>query len=324
MLFQKLCKTTIFTERMGKMILVSKTYRIWEKVLRKPFLNSLITFVLASLMALTICFPWKVLANPIPIPSLIMPEEYIDIKIYSYDGRLWAEVDGEYPFFNWGYQTTVRMDYPVPPDAAGISVKMDEAPLNWIHSSEIYSTVIGDWPMISWTISQVPLEFNIKTRYEHIIPLVGRNFTALYAMGTGRYLDTYAKETTAYVSIRIEANYTSLSIFTVGDVSGMWTWKPANYTITQEGIVDIITLEVKSQIFSPMIEDLLLTFNVEPWYDLDGDGKVDIKDIAIASKAFGSYPDHPRWNPIADINQDNQIDIRDLACIAANFGKAYP
>jgi len=52
-------------------------------------------------------------------------------------------------------------------------------------------------------------------------------------------------------------------------------------------------------------------------------GRVDIRDIAYAAQAFGSYPEHPRWNPIADENEDNKIDIRDLVLIAKNFGKAY-
>jgi parallel beta-helix repeat protein len=55
--------------------------------------------------------------------------------------------------------------------------------------------------------------------------------------------------------------------------------------------------------------------------DINRDGKVDIKDIAIAASAFGSVPEHPRWNPIADINQDGKVDIKDLALIAKNFGK---
>ncbi len=55
--------------------------------------------------------------------------------------------------------------------------------------------------------------------------------------------------------------------------------------------------------------------------DLNSDGKVDIRDIAIAAIAFGSYPGHPRWNPIPDINKDNKVDIRDIASIARNFGK---
>jgi hypothetical protein len=58
--------------------------------------------------------------------------------------------------------------------------------------------------------------------------------------------------------------------------------------------------------------------------DLTYDGKVDIRDLAIAAKAFGSYPGHPRWNPIVDINADGTVDIRDMATIAKNYGKQLP
>jgi hypothetical protein len=63
--------------------------------------------------------------------------------------------------------------------------------------------------------------------------------------------------------------------------------------------------------------------------DLNGDGKVDAKDVAAASLAYGSYgpnylypgsPPHPRWNPASDINRDNKIDVRDIAIISKNFG----
>jgi len=58
--------------------------------------------------------------------------------------------------------------------------------------------------------------------------------------------------------------------------------------------------------------------------DLNADRQIDIRDIAIASLAFGSYPNHPRWNIRADVYQDNKIDIRDIAQIAKNFGKTGP
>jgi len=60
--------------------------------------------------------------------------------------------------------------------------------------------------------------------------------------------------------------------------------------------------------------------------DVNWDYKVDINDIALAAKAFGSYLGHPRWNPIADITgptlgvPDGKVDIRDIALIAKNFG----
>lgn len=58
--------------------------------------------------------------------------------------------------------------------------------------------------------------------------------------------------------------------------------------------------------------------------DVNGDNKVDIKDVAMAALAFGSSIGHLRWNSQADINKDNEVDIRDLVLIAKNFGKTYP
>jgi parallel beta-helix repeat protein len=55
--------------------------------------------------------------------------------------------------------------------------------------------------------------------------------------------------------------------------------------------------------------------------DINHDLKIDGKDIAIVAKAYGSYPDHPRWNPIADVNNDNKIDGKDIAPVAKYFGE---
>jgi hypothetical protein len=65
--------------------------------------------------------------------------------------------------------------------------------------------------------------------------------------------------------------------------------------------------------------------------DINDDGKVDITDVATASKAFGSSLAHPgnppRWNPDADITgidylvPDGKVDIQDIALISQNFGK---
>lgn len=65
----------------------------------------------------------------------------------------------------------------------------------------------------------------------------------------------------------------------------------------------------------------------QPIGDLNGDGKVDMKDLGIVALAFGSYPEHPRWNPDADINQDGVVDINDILIVLSHFGqtqaKAY-
>ena len=87
-----------------------------------------------------------------------------------------------------------------------------------------------------------------------------------------------------------EGNYTVT--LTVTDING------ANDTYTQ-------TIEVRSG----------------PAYDINGDGKVNIKDVAIVSKAYGSYPGDPNWNPDADVNNDGKVDIKDEAIVSSHYGE---
>ena len=55
--------------------------------------------------------------------------------------------------------------------------------------------------------------------------------------------------------------------------------------------------------------------------DLDGNGKVNIIDITIVAKAFGSKPGDSNWNPIADLNNDSKVNILDITLVAKDFGK---
>jgi len=57
--------------------------------------------------------------------------------------------------------------------------------------------------------------------------------------------------------------------------------------------------------------------------DLNGDRTVDGRDLAITARAFGSYPDSSRWNPIADVNKDFKVDGKDLALVAKRFGRTW-
>jgi hypothetical protein len=63
--------------------------------------------------------------------------------------------------------------------------------------------------------------------------------------------------------------------------------------------------------------------------DVNMDGRVDVKDLAIVTAAFGSYgpgyaypssPASPGWNPDCDMNGDNRIDIYDVAYVCHFFG----
>lgn len=263
-------------------------------------------------------------ANPIPFPIIAMPEEYINATISpDEEGIVYAEVNGLYPFYNAGYEN-VTMYYPVPPGSGEILVMMNETSLEWSYSDKNYSTVVGDFPMIEWVIKPVPKSFEIRTRYYYLVPKDGI-YSFLYAMGTGRYFYTYAKETTAYVSINISKKIapteSSIDVYTIwyDKETGKWLWKKWNYTIVAKDNTWLISLKVSGW-FGPLINDLLVTINPSiP--DINRDGKVNIQDVGIVARAFGTKPGHPRWNQDADINPDGKIDLKDVLMVAKNFGK---
>lgn len=65
-------------------------------------------------------------------------------------------------------------------------------------------------------------------------------------------------------------------------------------------------------------------------YDLDKDGDVDIFDIRIVAKAFGSmaeddletpWDETENWNSDADFNSDGLIDVFDLRAVGKHYGE---
>ena len=54
------------------------------------------------------------------------------------------------------------------------------------------------------------------------------------------------------------------------------------------------------------------------------DGIVNIRDISVVAKAFGSTPGMPLWNANCDVNNDGIINIRDISIVAKNFGQIDP
>ena len=58
--------------------------------------------------------------------------------------------------------------------------------------------------------------------------------------------------------------------------------------------------------------------------DINGDDKVDYRDLFRLAKAYGSEISAPSWDPDADINCDGKVDYRDLFLLAKNYGKTFP
>jgi len=55
--------------------------------------------------------------------------------------------------------------------------------------------------------------------------------------------------------------------------------------------------------------------------DVTRDGKVNIVDVSIAAKAFGSRMGDQKYKQFADVNNDNVVNIIDVSAIGKDFGK---
>ena len=246
--------------------------------------NRVIITALISLLLFTLLvglqFVRFAAANPIPVYSLKMPEEYINYTISRVNGSLWAKVDGTYPLTKFGIEChdqtlsindtwftftgdTLPMVYPTPPGTTNISVKMDETELDWSNYSQIvpdavHYTAIGDWPMISCALYPVLDQFVLKIHYEHPIMLINGSYTFLYDLNISPYLSPWSNKSIAHFNIRFETDCTDLQSNTIA-VDG--TLNPVEYTVTKETAAETVSLQVVSDYSEPLLGDLLISFN---------------------------------------------------------------
>jgi endo-alpha-N-acetylgalactosaminidase len=55
--------------------------------------------------------------------------------------------------------------------------------------------------------------------------------------------------------------------------------------------------------------------------DVNGDGRVDLIDLAIVLASYGKCRGEPGYDGRADLDGDNCIGLGDLAIVLANFGR---
>jgi PKD repeat protein len=89
---------------------------------------------------------------------------------------------------------------------------------------------------------------------------------------------------------------------------------PNNYTVSltvtdADGRTNTKSAIVRVQNFTPKI------------YDVNGDGKIDLKDVFRVGKAYGSRPGDPKWDSPCDFNHDGIIDLKDYYPVCQHYGE---
>ena len=64
--------------------------------------------------------------------------------------------------------------------------------------------------------------------------------------------------------------------------------------------------------------------DAQPCEDIDGNGFVDLADLAAILARFGSREGDPQYDARADFNHDGFVNLADLAGLLAHFGVACP
>jgi len=267
--------TTVFVTAAGYLFLVKHQKQGCRKQTKRTTATAVITVLLFSAFT-GAQFVRLAEANPVPAYSLTMPEEYINYTVCRVNGSLWVKVDGTYPLnkVDIGCQSmmdnacftfssdSLPMVYPTPPGTTDISVKVDETELEWSNYTQtvpaaVHYTALGDWPMISCTLTPVRDQFTLKIHYEHPIIQNNESCTFLYDLNISPYLSQWSNKSIAHFNIRFETEVTDLQINTIA-TNGILN--QVEYTVTKDDSTETVSLQIVSEYSKPLPGDLIISF----------------------------------------------------------------
>ncbi len=117
---------------------------------------------------------------------------------------------------------------------------------------------------------------------------------------------------------RVKTTSITATINSPTEFEGIYSWSHVYYGTIESAPWGISPEDIAGSTF---YDDIGLPDYPYKWELPTPDIRINIKDIAEAARAFGSYPGHERWRMgIADANCDYKVDIRDIARIAVGFG----
>jgi hypothetical protein len=234
---------------------------------KKPFA---LAFTLALIILVVTCLqqaPFVSAQDELAYVAISMPVEYVNYTIVSVNGSLWAKIDGTYPLIMHGdLPQALPMVYPTPPGTTNISIKVNDTELGYSNYSDIdpsalHRTAIGDWEMVSTTITPVSRNFTLSIHYEHPLDVVNGSCLFLYDLNISPYLSPASTNSTAYFTVRMETNTSNLHVYTAETDSLPSEWKPFNYTVSKDGSIDVVSIVMFSEYAESLPGDLVVVFS---------------------------------------------------------------
>lgn len=112
-------------------------------------------------------------------------------------------------------------------------------------------------------------------------------------------------------------------------VSYTWDFGDGNMTTTTDPIVIHVYAEVGNHTVILNVTDIQGLWNtatanitVRLMGDLNDDCVVNIIDLNIVARAYGTRPGDEKWDPVADLNGDDVINMIDMNKVARQYGEA--
>jgi len=165
-------------------------------------------------------------------------------------------------------------------------------------------TPYGNWTYQGWTMNVNVTTTNLG------------DFTENETLNLS-YYNTVGGGTIGTKTVVLAPNQTQTVVFT-WDATGAET-SYSGYTIT--AVADISPLVDSNSTNNVLGSSFEVKVRIPG--DINGDGKVDLKDAYIVAKAFGECEGRPRWNPLADLNEDGKADLKDYYIVSKNYGKSW-
>ena len=201
-------------------------------------------------------------------PILSMPIEYVNYTVTALNGSLWAIIDGDYPIYvssqsDYGFIGELPMVYPMPPNTTNIHVYLGDEELSWTNYTQTYPaqlhhTAIGDWWMIFSVLGNVSDFFELKIHYEHPLQIVNDSYLFLYDLNISPYLSTQSNNSTAFFTIQMQTNFTSLNVYSTTTDD---KWTPVNFTLKKNDSTEVVSVQMYSEYGKPLLGDLVVGFS---------------------------------------------------------------